>query len=311
MDAVASHRHALEKVLTPKATRKMKKLYDEAQGSLVKKLASSVRAGKGATFAAHQQRIVIAQLRQGQAIIAKRMVKDFTPLSVEAQEMSLRGLVTDVAKLSKYYTGAEVVLSVDAAAVFAGVMDDVSTSLLRVHESSMARYGVRIVEKVENRMALAMLQGESSSDVIDDIAETIDGEWWQGERIVRSEMSRARNRAHAAGVEEDSKEIPELMLQWDEHCDETGEPLDDRVAVDSIAMHGQVSKVPALFYMPATAPFPDAKGNTTVPKSLVDAGPWDEAPCRPNGREILVGWMQEWGIPGWVWDGAGRKWLVR
>jgi hypothetical protein len=169
----------------------------------------------------------------------------------------------------------------------------------------MARYGVRIVEDVEKEMALSMLKGETPSAVIDTVAEAIDGEWWQGERIVRTEMAYAYNGTHRDGIMEASEQIPELWMRWEEHCDDSGSPLDDRVGVDSIAMHGQVAKPGDQFTMPDTAPFPDAKGRTEVPESLVGLS-WDFPPNRPNDRAVLSPWMEDWGVPGWRYVGGDR-----
>ncbi len=303
--AVATHRNRLEKTLAGHAASKMKKLYDEAQNQLVAKIAKTVRTGKTDTFTAYQMRIVQAQLREGQALITKKLAGDMTPLTKMAQEKALDGLVSDVKRLHRHFTGAEITLPIEEAAVFAGVVQHRASTLLRANTTSMARYGVRIVEDVEQQMAVSMLQGESPSAVIDTIAEAIDGEWWQGERIVRTEMAYAYNGTHRDGIMESAEQIPELMMRWEEHCDDSGSPLDDRVAVDSIAMHGQVAKPGEQFTMPSTAPFPDKKGNTEVPEALVGLS-WDFPPNRPNDRAVLSPWMSDWGVPGWRYVGGRR-----
>jgi hypothetical protein len=62
--------------------------------------------------------------------------------------------------------------------------------------------------------------------------------------------------------------------------------------------------------MPADAPYPDAKGNMTVPPALVGQS-WKVPPCRPNGRETIQVWKKEWGAPGWLYQGGKRHWLVK
>jgi len=305
LDAVSTHRNRLEKTLSGHAAAKMKKLYDEAQGQLVSKLAKSIAAGKGDTFTAYQMRIIQAQLREGQAIITKRLAGNMQPLTKMAQEKALQGLVGDVKRLHKHFTGAAITLPIEEAATFAGVIQHRASSILRANQQSFARYGVKIVTNVEKEMALSMLRGESPSDVMDTVAEVIDGEWWQGERIVRTEMAYAYNATHRDGLVEAHDEIPDLYMQWQENCDEDGEPLDDRVAVDSIAMHGQVAVPGGQFTMPSTAPSPDAKGNTIVPKGMVGRS-WDFPPNRPNDRAVLTPWMPDWGVPGWRYVGGKR-----
>ena len=308
LDAVSTHRYRLDKVLAGGAAKKMKGLYDEAQAHLVSKLAKSIQSGRGDTFTAYQQRIVTAQLREGQALIAKKLAGDMEPLSRVAQEKALKGLVSDVKHLHKALTGAPITLPIEEAATFAGVISRRSSSILRANTKSFNNYGVNIVAKVEKEMALSLLKGESPHQAIDAIAAAIDGEWWQGERIVRTEMAYAYNATHRDGIMEASSEIPDLYMRWEEHCSATGEPLDDRVAVDSIAMHGQVTKAGGVFTMPSDAPFPDKKGNTDVPKSLIGKT-WMFPPNRPNDRAVVQAWMPDWGVPGWKYVGGKRVWL--
>jgi hypothetical protein len=305
LQAVATHRNRLERLAVGQAVSPLKKLYDEAQASLVKQIAKHVKAKKGDTFTVHQQRQVLVQLREGQRLITQRMAGKLGPLGKKAQEAALKGLSADVSKLSKVFTGAEVTLPIDEAAVFAGVINRRAPSLLQQHATSMARYGANVVGKVEKGLALSLLKGGSSSEAIDDVGELIDGEWWQGERIVRTEMAYAFNATHADGMLESAADLPALRMRWEEHCDNAGNPLDQRVAVDSLAMHGQVALPGGVFVMPPTAPVADTNGVTKVPSGLVGLS-WDFPPNRPNDRAVLSPWMPDWGIPGWAWSGSKR-----
>ena len=113
------------------------------------------------------------------------------------------------------------------------------------------------------------------------------------------------NSAHADGIKEIAKESPGLEQQWTEFCGPDGHPLDDRVGVDSIALAGQVAEPGGEFTMPATAPFPDARGETKVSPSLVGQS-WQFPPNRPNDRATLLPWKKEWGRPGWRFKGGRR-----
>jgi len=118
----------------------------------------------------------------------------------------------------------------------------------------------------------------------------------------------AANLSHSDGIVEIAKEETGLMQQWIEFCAPDGRPLDDRVDVDSIAMHGQLTEPGGVFTMPASAPFPNADGETDVPPSLVGKS-WAVPPCRPNGRETVQAWKKEWGVPGWKYVNGRRVWL--
>lgn len=305
MRAVEVHRQRLHKVLSGQAAHRLKALYDDANAELVAKLRRAMRSGRDDTMTAFQHRALLVQVRQGRMMTSRKLAGALVPLSRKAQQQALSGLSTDITKLHKHFTGADITLPIEEAARFRGVIDARKTSLLKMHETSMARWGSNTVLDVEKELALSLVTGETPFEAIERVQETIDGEWWQGERIVRTEMAWASNATLADGIEENAKEFPELMQRWEEHCDDEGAPLDDRVWVDSIAMHGQVTAPGDLFTMPATAPFPDARGDTDVPDRLVGLS-WAFPPNRPNDRSVLSPWMKEWGVPGWRLRGGSR-----
>jgi len=308
--AVVGHRNRLQNLVTKPAAKRLKSIYDVAQAETVAKLRAQVRAGRGETFTAYQHRVALAQLRDGQMVMARKLAGGLTQQSKNAQEVSLSGLIGDVKKLSKKFTGAAVELPIEEASVFAGVIDKQRASLIKMHNVTSAKYAARVVTDVEKNLSLSLLSGETAGNAIDRVQDLLDNEWWQAERIVRTEMAYAFNVTQRDGLEESQEELPELMMRWEENCDEGGEPLDDRVAVDSIAMHGQVAEPGGVFTMPATAPFPDADGKMTVPSSLVGMS-WEFPPNRPNDRSVLSPWMPDWGVPGWQWKGGRRVWLNR
>lgn len=310
MKAVQAHRRTLEKVLMQQSVGSMRALYMAAQKNVVAKLTGLKKAGRSSTMTALQQHIALVQLREGQALIAQRLAKQMGPLSKSAQTTALKGVGADIVKLHKHFTGAEISLPIEEAATFGRVIASRTPSLLQMHKSSMARYGANIVEKVEKKLAIGLLSGISPHEAYDDIAKTIDGEWWQGERIVRTEIAYAYNVTHRDGIAEAAVELPQLWQRWEEHCNASGQPLDDRVGVDSIALHGQVTVPGGRFTMPPEAPFADAKGVTRVPQSLVGRS-WEFPPNRPNDRSVLSPWMKSWGVPGWQYIGGKRVWLVR
>lgn len=67
---------------------------------------------------------------------------------------------------------------------------------------------------------------------------------WRVERIARTEASRAYNQARSSGLS--AVRLPGLQQQWQERIVH-GVPVDNRVAADSIAMHGQVKPVGVSF----------------------------------------------------------------
>lgn len=298
------HRRRLDRLATRRAVAPLKKLYDSAVTDLVAKLRRL--RGQKDTFSAFQRRALLAQVRAGQITLARRLAGELGDVSEEAQTEALQGLSRDLNRLEREFTGATVPLAIDEASRFAGIVDKRRTSLLKMHATSMARYGANTVGKVEEQLALSMVQSENTGEAIDRVEETIDGQWWQAERIVRTETAWAYNATHYDGIRDAARELGDLRMRWTEYVnDTTYAPLDDRVGVDSIAMHGQVAAVGSEFVMPPRAPHADADGNTAVPQSLVGMR-WAFPPNRPNDRSVILPWRPHWGIPGWEYRGGRR-----
>lgn len=208
-------------------------------------------------------------------------------------------------QMEREFAGAVVPLPLREIAVMRGVTAR-APNLLTVHRRSLARYGARVVGEISEQTSIGLALGENTSKIIDRVQGVADVEWWQGERIVRTEMNYAYNAGHRDALTVEAEELDDdLWAQWSEHATPDGAPLDDRVEVDSLAMHGQVAKTGEVFTQPPTSPQADRKGRTEVPKALVDQT-WEHPPNRPNDRSTLVPWRPHWGIPGWVWRDGQR-----
>ena len=296
---LAEHRARLNRLLDRRGLAPMKRLYDDAAASMEKRLRQTIGRLPG-SFTEHQQRLVLGQLKQGQALISRRLAGELGDLTLEVQKESLRGLTAGLTKLERNFTGAEITLPVEEAARFAGVIDQRRTSLLKMHRESMGRYGARAITDMENALSTSLVMGETPGDAITRIQEVMDGEWWQAERIVRTESAWAYNATTRDGLEDAAEELLDLRMQWNEQVDESGSPLDDRVGLDSLAMHGQVTDVDGEFVMPPKTPSGEAVSEGLVGES------WAFPPNRPNDRAIVVPWRKEWGVPGWEFKGGRR-----
>ena len=112
-------------------------------------------------------------------------------------------------------------------------------------------------------------------------------------------MAFAYSATQADAMLEAREVLPDLMMRWTEHCDDDANatPLDDRVAEDSIALHGQITPPGGWFTMPDDDP--------EVPQSL-QGKRWQFPPNRPNDRAVLAPWREGWGVPAYQWVGGGR-----
>ena len=327
-----AHRRALARLTQRRGAVELKALYERATAEMLRKLRASTRHLGTDAFTSHQARMIVAQLREGERILAGRMAGELKGVAREAQVEAATRIISDIEKLEPLFDGAGVRVQVEQAARFAGLRDDPKRSILREKrveaevehdrlvrigetvprriENVLSRYSLDTIEKMENNLALSVLENETPLAAMDRLEDFVDGEWWRAERIVRTETSFAYSSEAAATIEEAAEEVDGLMMQWHEYADDDGSPLDDRVAADSLAMAGQVVEAGQPFFCPSTALQPTMDGETQVPKSL--AGEWVEAPPnRPNDRATVTAWRKDWGMPGWRWSGGRRVWLVK
>ena len=300
---VAAHRRTLDRLIDRGSVERLKSVYTKAAAEV---LATLERLGRGSSsFTAHHLQMALAQLKAGQIYIDDQMLGELNAATREAQIESLHTLVRNYKRLEKHFSGHAPVLPIEEAARFAGVIDKSRGSLLRQHKTSINRYGMAVIEKAQDAMSVSAASGETLDGAIGRVHEVVQGEWWQAERIARTESCYGANVAHSDGIKEIAKEDPALLSQWVEFCGPDGRPLDPRVGTDSVAMHSQVTDPGGVFTMPATAPFPGSDGKTEVSPSLVGQS-WAVPPCRPNGRETVMPWRKDWGAPGWRYK-AGRR----
>lgn len=306
---LAEHRRRLNRIAEQQGLRPLRRMYDQAIRDIERRLAA-LPGGKRDKFTAHQYRLYLGQLRQGSMVIAKRLASGLGDISKKAQTEAVRDLVQDIAKLEKTFTGAEVVLPIEEAGRFQGVVSGVRESMLRNHAVSMANYSARLVKSMENQLSSSLLMGDDLGTAIDRVMNTADVEWWQAERIVRTETIWAYNATQRQGIQESAGELPDMMMRWTEHInDTTGQALDDRVdgghgrIEDSHAMHGQVAPPGGVFRFPSSMPSGagiPAKLSRFVGKS------WANPPNRPNDRATIAPVRPHWGIPGWRWVNGNR-----
>lgn len=301
--AAESHRR-LERLITQAASPRLKRMYEDAEEELVRKLR---RLAGGETMTYLQVRQMQELVRRGQAAIAKKLTGALGKESEAVQAASLHGLMADLTRLEREFTGVSVPLPVAEASVFRGIVAGRRTSLMQAHASSMRRYGATLVQKMEHSLSQSLMTGDTPREAVERLSGVADAEWWRAERVVRTELSWASNQVVVDGLRaERAGGLDDLMARWSEHVDDSSlAPLDDRVAVDSIAMHGQVARPGDGFTMPPSAPQADSKGQDQVPAALVGDS-WLHPPNRPNDRAVLQPWRPHWGVPGWVWSGDRR-----
>lgn len=295
--ALRKHRAVLDRILDRRSVVALKKFYDRAQDALTRRLSRMVKTGRSDTMTALQAQQLLRQVLEAQTIIAAQLAQECQPIIREVQAEGIQLMDQTITTLEAKFTGATISLPLQEAAVFEGLIDKRAPSLIRANESSFKRYGLVVAQKIEQELALSLAIGETPIEAIERVQGAADLEWWQAERIVRTEMANAFNASHADSIVEANRVLRDLGKRWSEHVnDTTGLPLDNRVAADSMVLHGQVTTADGVFVMP-----PDERVSPKVWNKV-----YTHSPNRPNDRSVTMPWRAEWGIPGWEWKN-GQK----
>ena len=290
------HRQRLVRLAERRGVARLRPIYDQAIDAVDSKLRRAIgRLGED-SFTVHQQQIVLSQLRQGQAMLESRLAGELGDITRETQVEAIRGFAESVTKLEKRFRGAEIVLPIDEVSELTRLIGARRPQLDLMHQRALRAWGQDTFNTVHEQLSLSLAAGETASETIERIPEALAGEWYRGERIVRTEVSYAFGASSMDAARDSLTVLPDLMLRWNEHCDDESNPLDDRVAADSIALHGQVAPPGGWFIMPDD---PD------VPESLKGKR-WQYPPNRPNDRATLSPWREGWGVPGWRYSDGGR-----
>lgn len=259
-------------------------------------------ASSGKSFDMVRARGMLGQLQMGMARLVRQSAGVMGDAAYRIGMVSARNMLHGAAELESMLGGGLIEsMPIMQIGRLHGLVKGQVSSVLQLHETSMARYGASVVQSFEQQIAAGLATGEPQHQIIDRVQRTADLRWSGAERIVRTELSGAYNGTARAVADSQAAELGgDMWTQWSEHV-EGGVKLDDRVGVDSLAMHGQVAPPGGVFVQPPTAP----SGGKEVSASLVGEE-WTHPPNRPNDRAVLVPWRQHWGLPGWVWR-EGRR----
>ncbi len=294
---ILDQQEQLQRLVRSAGVAPVRALYDR----MLEDVTRRIGATPAGTFTHQQLTGLLAQIKLGlarlQAPLRYAVEESATTVGVHAA----RTLLQDAAKLERHFSGAVISLPLLESARLRGLVDGQVSSLMRVHATSMARFGAQLVGRMEEELGASLSLGETHTQAIDRIMNTGDLQWYRAERIVRTEMAFSAGRSARAAADEQAEELDgDMWSRWTEHVSDEGMPLDDRVGVDSEAMHGQVAPPGEPFTQPPTNRQGDLVGDSLVGQE------WLSPPNRPNDRAVLVPWRASWGVPGWRWEDGRR-----
>jgi hypothetical protein len=290
-DATIAHRKTMDRLLDRTVTAPLKLEVDREAEALRKLLRRNMgygkRAASRADLAVARQHLHQHLLRVGRATGASLVES-----TLETQTEAIRALAKFAHTLSPK-TGTVL----DDTVAVSKIINKHRKALESGRRQAGASLTQSIREAAKGELQSLNLEGMSVDDLSAKVREIASRQWWQVERTIRTETSTVVNTTQHTAFKALADEIPGVMMRWTEMVsDVTGAPLDDRVANDSLVLHGQVAAVGSLFTMP---PHPLA------PSKMVGKT-WAHPPNRPNDRSVLTPWVPGDGVPAWRWDGSKR-----
>lgn len=288
--AVAAHRKAMDRVIDQQGVLALHEEFDVGLTALTRALNRSFQ-GRG------RDEVTGATLSELSLL--------FTA--------GLAYLFTNVAGTLAAQTGGVVLESARRVARFVGLMEGKPSrldaprqaemvarlrvgELTRLRQRSMGVAGADAAAVVRARLNILKVGTDTVNTAITEAMEATDSQFWQVERVARTETSRAYNTTQDDGITALARDLPGLHKRWTELVsDITGAPLDNRVGRDSMVLHGQIAPPGGVFTMPAAIMAPVKMVGMT----------WKFPPNRPNDRAVLMPWKKEWGIPGYFYRDGG------
>jgi len=290
-DATIQHRKVMDRVLDRTATEPLKAEIRKESAILRKLLyqnvGSSSRPASKADLAVVRQHLNHSLLRVGRAA-GTHLVGSTRETQVEA--------VRSLAKFA-HVLSPQKGTALDDEHVVRTVVSKHRKALETGRRNSAAALTQNMRIAARDELRGLSLEGMTVKQLVKRAHAIAAGQWWQVERTIRTENSIAFNTTQHTALKEMADDVPGLMMRWTEMINDiTGMPMDNRVAKDSMVLHGQVTRPGSMFVMP---PHPLA------PSKMVGKM-WAHPPNRPNDRAVLTPWIPGDGVPAWQWVNGRR-----
>src|SRR5262245_51750415 len=261
--------------------RKVRALLKRSRTDLQQRLARYAKDDR--RFTPERMRATMEQVELAEQVANLRMRGLLETQTKAAVETAMDQSTSYLRASERAYAGVTVPLSLERAMLFDAEVEGVQASLLRQHETSVARYGLRSISKFEEVMQEGIVQqlgtDEVVSRMVDADAYFEAREYW-AERIVRTELlsSYGRSSLRAIQVTRD-RDWPDLRKVL------VG-TFDNRTGRDTYAVDGQVRR--------PEEPFVWRAGPGFVPRNQP---PFMNTPKRPMCRCLTVAWRSKWPPP--------------
>ncbi len=254
------------------ATRKRALVIINARLKLLKRQLERMEPG---TWGFNSQQAVIAQLRVAAVQIVNDL-SDVTRVGLDrAARLAANHSATILKNLDEQMTGSVRPLSFENLEWVERNAEQMSQVRLREYSDSYARYGSSAVRSIENEIAANVITGtpwtQSRERIMEIVEDTVDGQQWKVDRILRTETSAAYNGMHLEAMRVESRPGDPMLKRL-------VAVFDSKTASDSRLLHGQT--------VPVEEPFID----------VFNSGKrYMAPPNRPNDRETVIPWRASYG----------------
>jgi SPP1 gp7 family putative phage head morphogenesis protein len=243
-------------------------MIEDSQSALITKL-YKLRSKSGRfTYVLMQQ--TKAQLDFENNELRKALYEHGRTVFPQISEYAVNDLAETLQKADKLFTGIVTPLQITEASYMEYIVGKATGSVLRSFKSSVTRYGIENIEKVERIMSKSILAKDDFMSVIKNIQGTLGQSQYKAERIVRTETASVYGRTQVLSTQEAKRELPDLKKRWVSSPD----------ACDCcLSLNNMIIDVNQLFTCRA--------GKTSL-DSLHE-------PIHPNCKCSVVGWREAWG----------------
>lgn len=302
-DVLAKNRRDALQLVQQAGAGKTRRVLEDAEKDLVGRLRTAVAGPGDKSFTAVQLQATLKQVRAVLRDVSGGMKKVMVAGASGVADKASEGVVEYLAKADKMFRGVGTQpLALDEAGVLDRAQHGARSSLLRRLASSgelvknaddephpaklgvLDRYGMNVIDHFEETLQRGLISRKPWDAVRGDLIEKspflqqAPASW--AERIVRTELMGAYNRAGWEGMREADDQLGDMIKIL-------SATFDDRTAADSYAVHGQIRRVDEAF-------------ETWF-------GLMQHPPARPNDREIVVPHRVSWPIPPYLqWRAKGE-----
>lgn len=281
-EVLAQNRAAADRYAQEAGRPELRKLLQVAQRDLEQRLKKAVSLqGPGSdSYTATQLRATLAQVKEALKPLQRGLRDIVVDKSRKATEDGAEGAARYLAAADRAYRGVGVQpLALDVARMFSAAGDGSEASILGrlaggKDPGVLQRYGVAVIGSFEAQLRKGVVAKSSLAEVRDALAE--ESPFLQGapshwaDRIVRTELSGAHNRAAFEAIKEADAQLGDMVKIMS--C-----VFDERTGSDSYSCHGQIRRLEEPF-------------ETWY-------GPCMHPPDRPNDRGVLTSHRLVWPIP--------------